>query len=204
MSAPKKSGDKKTTASKSVAAPKELAKVCNNECCKKGNVWIANMGHGETIVFKKGDEYYLRDFGESSGSRETGCTVMRMLGDEPTDECKNCCMINDCIFRKIPNGSDMRRGLQWNAILSHAHGDHFKGFLEIFNQIRKKEESGFTVEKVFDKAFLPCFCSKKVNIKHFSSYVEAAAILYSFSNMTQVYHFKEISITNDERHCCRV
>ena len=179
MGVSKKADDKLIIASKPDEGAEKLATACDSACCKKGNVWIANMGHGEAIVFKKGDEYFLRDFGESSGSRKIGCNVARILADSSDAACADCSQWKNCVFRRIPRGISHDAGEpQWNAILSHAHSDHSKGFMELFEKQRTPQ--GGKPRKLFQKAYLPCFCSKQEDFAKYSKYVEAALISYCF------------------------
>ena len=124
---------------------KKYDKVCPGKCCKKGDVWIADMGHGEAIAFKKDSQYYLRDFGESSGTRKSGCSVAKILSSSPCHP--ECPFGADCVFKTVRQRTDMK----WNAILSHPHQDHFKGFHELYQINKTKGSDG----KIFETAYLP-------------------------------------------------
>ena len=159
--------------------------VCKDRCCKKGDVWIANMGHGETIVFQKNGEYFLRDFGESSENRAIGCSVGKILADSApsvkmqcSDDKSVCPLKSACVFRMLPHNGHVENGPKWNAILSHAHSDHFNGFMKLFES--QKTGQGGRQRNIFEEVYLPCFCSKQEDFEKYSKYVEAALISYCF------------------------
>ena len=142
-------------------------KVCPERCCKKGDIQIADMGHGEAIVFKKQGLLWLRDFGESSGTRKTGCSVAKILGQAACGP--KCPLHSGCFFKKI--GQD---GLKWNAVLSHPHEDHFVGFHRLYELYGGKK-------KIFETAYLSRLCSSPDQMHSLSKKIEECLIIHCFT-----------------------
>ena len=132
----------------------------------KPQIYFANMGHGEAIAFEVNGQWYLRDFGEYT-SKVSGlrCSVAKLLEDSDTSK---------CIFKDLTKSQGDKR---WNAILSHAHCDHFSGFEELFDKAIKQER---LPEKIFKNAYLPLVCKGNKDYLNYSCLIEGNVLLASF------------------------
>ena len=95
---------------------------------------IYNVGHGETINIriKKNNQTIIRDFGRSRFAKHTdfSCSLARLI------YCSSC-------FRFLYDASSVNNT---DAVLSHAHEDHFNGF-EMLYKLKYKN--------IFDNAYIP-------------------------------------------------
>lgn len=133
---------------------------------EKPHIYFANMGHGEAIAFEINGQWYLRDFGEYTKRENihTACHVETILSG-------GC---SRCIFTQFKNATGENR---WNAILSHAHRDHFSGFKSLYNQNQK---NGIT-KKVFKKAYLPNLYQNKASLHELADEIKSCVIIRTFS-----------------------
>ena len=167
---------------------------CNPDCCKKAPIWIANMGHGEAILFRHGEDngkptYYLRDFGQSSSDRDCACNVDRILGQDQYCE-KTCPQKGECMFRYFMDTDN--HGINRCAILSHYHEDHLSGFVQMINDTKYK---GF-----FDIAYLPHQCAKK-DFDKYKNKIFKNILMYCFSKDGYYYpHFSFSSLYGYSSH----
>ena len=93
---------------------------------------IYNIGHGETINIKINNQIIIRDFGRSRFAKHTdfSCSLARLV------YCSSCFLF---LY-------DTSHSNNTDAVLSHAHEDHFNGF-EMLYKLKHIN--------IFDNAYIP-------------------------------------------------